>query len=122
MPHQKRPELPVHLLPLERANPGFLQKLVDRFQGNTVDELRLLDEKLKHGEPLELRKILHRMKSSSRMMGATEFGDACERLEKTVESLDGSEREKQIRALIADGQWLLGNLPSVQELLAKNPT
>jgi len=69
MPQQKRPELPVHLLPLERANPGFLQKLVDRFQANTTDELRLLDEKLKHGEPLELRKILQRIKSSYRMMG-----------------------------------------------------
>lgn len=72
------------------------------------------------GDREPLRKLSHKIKGASRMVGAQFLVEVAKRVELGVENLDEPEFEKAVGMLQLAGAKLIAELPSYMEGLRKN--
>lgn len=102
---------------LHRDLGGSIGLILDAYAGELETQIAIIEEAIKNHDRGRLRSAAHRLKGSSRNIGALTLGDLCDSIEKRADKIE-SIQEKDLRALLYEKELVREALsaPWIQEL------
>lgn len=85
-----------------------LHEFIEIYQSHFINKLDTLTASLSNIHPKEVRDIVHALKSSGRIIGATVFSELCEQLEHSIDKdLSAQVPENKIKEIIELGRSVI---------------